>query len=251
MSDEMSHIVPSARAVQPQSELGSPTQIVAEGKLALERQTSSANWKDGVAIMRALDVGRARSMHEAECNKPRGYKYCKIMGTWLRVHGFDIIDKGERKRFLECFDHLDEIDAWREGRSPEEKFKLNYPPTVLKAWRADLRKSAGEQTAAPDPGGASDESEKPETGKLDLTVFSDAEVTEALVTFTLTSFLRVMPPDWRLKMENVAERQALSRLVQQHGNKRLGDLKERNLKKDSHLALAVDNTATTDAPTKH
>jgi hypothetical protein len=64
----------------------------------------------------------------------------------------------------------------------------------------------------------------------------DAEITAALVELTLERFLRVMPPEWRAKIQRHAGGQAVSMLRHQHANVRLKNLKSR------HLELAVDNT---------
>jgi hypothetical protein len=209
------------------------THIIKEGQAALKRQTSSANWEDGKAIMHALALGRSRAMHETRRNTPRGYKYCQQMGVWLQVYGFDVIDKGARARFLECFDHLDEIDAWREGRSPREKFKLNYPPTVLRAWRLDLNKkkpAVAENVSNPP--------DEPAKQQLDLAAYTDAQVTAALAAYTFERFLRVQPPEWRSKTQKQARAQAISDVKKRRPNARVRDLNPR-------FEVVVDNTEVT------
>ena len=83
----------------------------------------------------ALAAGRTIAMQEASTNKPQGPRYRKAIGNWLRIWGFDRIDKGDRTRLLEIAGNLMTINAWRDGLPPEQRFRFNSPTTVLRAWR--------------------------------------------------------------------------------------------------------------------
>jgi hypothetical protein len=100
-------------------------------------------WVDWMAIARALEVGRARVMHDVDTNVPTGRRYEKAMADWLIAHSFKEIDKGTRSRLLECLKHRVEIERWRSVLTGSERFRLNHPNAVLRKWRA--------ATTVPDP----------------------------------------------------------------------------------------------------
>ena len=113
----------------------SPTdEIVRRGKDAMERQHQG--FEDWMAIAEALEVGRTESMRAAHTNMPKGKRYEKIMGEWLRSHSFYVIDKSARSHLLECLRHRAEIDRWRTTLTEAERFRFNHPDTVLRKWRA-------------------------------------------------------------------------------------------------------------------
>jgi hypothetical protein len=81
-------------------------------------------------------------MDAAQSEKPQGPKYRKIIGVWLRCHGFDRIDEGDRSRLLKCYDNFSAINAWRSALPAEEQAKLNHPRVVLARWQRSLKPQA-------------------------------------------------------------------------------------------------------------
>jgi hypothetical protein len=94
-----------------------------------------------------LEVGRAESMRAAHTNEPRGKRYEKSMGEWLRSHSFHVIDKSARTHLLECLKHRAEIDKWRATLTEAERFRFNHPHTVLRKWRAATQIPSDESKA--------------------------------------------------------------------------------------------------------
>jgi hypothetical protein len=110
------------------------SEIVRLGQEAMARKRRA--WNDWLAIAEALQIGRAEVMHELQTNQPRGCRYEKAMGRWLIAHSFKGIDKGTRKRLLDCLKHKTEIEAWRARLTDAERFAFNHPDTVLRKWKA-------------------------------------------------------------------------------------------------------------------
>ena len=127
----------------------SPTdEIVRRGKNAMERlQRGYGDWMN---IAEALEVGRTESMRAAHTNEPRGKRYEKSMGDWLRSHSFYVIDKSTRTHLLECLRHSAEIDRWRATLTEAQRFRFNHPDTVLRKWRAATQVPSNE-SKAPSP----------------------------------------------------------------------------------------------------
>jgi hypothetical protein len=112
----------------------STADAIKRGQAALKR-LEHATWPDWCAVAMALAAGRTIAMQEASTNKPQGPRYRKAIGNWLRIWGFDRIDKSDRTRLLEISGNLMTINAWRDGLPPEQRFRFNSPTTVLRAWR--------------------------------------------------------------------------------------------------------------------
>jgi hypothetical protein len=99
----------------------------------------SRDWADWCLAMQALGVGRQQAMIESGTNAAKGSKYCVIFSKWLRGHPeFQAIHETDRKRMFDCLDNLPAIENWREGLSPAQRHKWNYPPTVLREWKKSL-----------------------------------------------------------------------------------------------------------------
>ncbi len=93
---------------------GSKEQTVRLGQLAwTELSTKDQQWDKWMAVGAALAVGREEAMYLAGTNNPEGKNYNKCFGDWLKQHGFDKIDKGDRSRLFECGEHRVEIEVWR------------------------------------------------------------------------------------------------------------------------------------------
>jgi hypothetical protein len=183
------------------------------GQLALARLEQNQTWLDWCAVIKALVKGR-EICREASGGHDKGRRFNKAMGRWLRCYGFDRIDKSDRSRFLRCADHLKDIDTWRSGRPLSEQLELNHPRIVFERWQRIL----GNDKHIPEP------TVKQEPKKLSR--FTDAEWTDALRTdLGFERFLRVMPNEWRHKIELRAGGQILSREKARHPNTKLKDFR--------------------------
>jgi hypothetical protein len=106
---------------------------VAQGQAAWGRlKKSFADW---FVVAIALEHGQHLAMLEAHTNKPVGARFQAVMGEWLRVTGFDEIDKSVRSRLLECLKHRAAIEAWRQTLRSNKRQQLNHPNTVWRAWQ--------------------------------------------------------------------------------------------------------------------
>jgi hypothetical protein len=103
------------------------------------------SWGDWLAVGEAIQVGRHRAMIEANTNTPRGPRYESIFGDWLRETGFDTLDKGNRKRLLDCFQHRAEIETWRQTLPSNKRLQLNHPASIWRNWQKET--VAGKATA--------------------------------------------------------------------------------------------------------
>jgi hypothetical protein len=115
--------------------------IVRRGQETLQRLCRS--YEDWIDIAEALQVGRAEVMAAVHTNQAVGRRYEKAMAEWFLAHSFHVIDKGARKRLLDCLQHRAEIEKWRATLTDGERFRFNHPDTVLRKWKA--------ATAVPDP----------------------------------------------------------------------------------------------------
>jgi hypothetical protein len=108
---------------------------VARGQQAWARLRSEQSWPDWYVVGMALQHGRHLAMLKANTNKPRGRHYQDIHGEWLKATGFDLIDKGDRSRLLDCLKHREEIENWRQKLPLNKRFALNHPNSIWRAWR--------------------------------------------------------------------------------------------------------------------
>jgi hypothetical protein len=110
------------------------SEIVRLGQEAMSRKRRG--WDDWLLIAEALQVGRTDVMHELHTNEAHGSRFEKAMGEWLVANSFKEIDKGTRKRLLDCLKHKIEIEKWRARLTDAERFKFNHPDAVLRKWKA-------------------------------------------------------------------------------------------------------------------
>jgi hypothetical protein len=144
-------------------------------------------------------------MLEANTNKPQGPRYRKAIAKWFRVHDedevFSAIDKADRSRLLKCFDNLAALSYWRDIlMSPEQRLKVTYPPTVFSRWLAWGKNQTGvEQSEGDEP--PPDPLPKPELAVV-VSGMTDDELRKQLpIAIPFDRFLRVLPLDWRAKIE--------------------------------------------------
>jgi hypothetical protein len=181
------------------------SEIIRQGRAALDLHLEGRKWDAGVAIARALGVGREMAMREANTNRPRGPRYNKAIACWLRTHRFDRLDKSDRSRYLECLDNLDAIEAWRSSLSEEERERLQYVPNVLRAWKRAMRPAQELAESADSP--ACDDADI-DVGTLlsayDASTWWNgalaAERTRFLENIDFNGFVRALPAAWRPKL---------------------------------------------------
>jgi hypothetical protein len=187
--------------------------VIQRGQLALVRLEQNQTWPDWCAVIKALAQGR-EICRQASRGHDKGRRFNEAMGRWLRCYGFDGIDKSDRSRLLRCADHLEAIDTWRSGRPLSEQLELNHPRIVFERWQRTLKKDEDTSTPSVNP--------NPKTPSG----FTDAEWTDALRTdLGFERFLRVMPNEWRPKLELRASGQILSRAKARHPNTKLKNFK--------------------------
>ena len=71
------------------------------------------------------------------------------MSAWLDARGFHLIDKATRNDALRCHEHRAEIEKYLAVLAEPERFRLNHPTTVLRAWKKAT--VVPDQNAAPKP----------------------------------------------------------------------------------------------------
>lgn len=183
--------------------------VIQSGQLALVRLEQNQSWHDWCAVINALAEGRD-ICRQASGGHDKGRRFNEAMGRWLRCYRFDRIDKSDRSRLLRCADHLEAIGAWRSGLPLSEQLELNHPRIVFERWQRTLEKD--EDTLVP---GVTQNPKKPSG-------FTDAEWTDTLRTdLGFERFLRVMPNEWRPKLELLAGGQIISREKARHPNTKL------------------------------
>jgi hypothetical protein len=117
------------------------SEVVRLGQEAMLRKRRS--WDDWLLIAEALQAGRTEVMRALHTNEAHGRRYEKATAEWLIAHEFKEIDKGTRKRLLDCLKHKAEIEKWRAQLTDSERWKFNHPDAVLRKWKAS--------TVVPDP----------------------------------------------------------------------------------------------------
>jgi hypothetical protein len=122
-----------------------PDEIVRRGQEAWSRLQAGRTWEDWVTVGQAIHIGRHRAMIEANTNRPSGARYDSIFGGWLRQTGFDALDKGARKRLLDCLEHRGEIETWRQTLPSNKRLKLNHPQAVWANWQKAIASAAADQ----------------------------------------------------------------------------------------------------------
>jgi hypothetical protein len=183
---------------------------------AMARLEKGQDWEDWKLVLPVLPIAREAAMYTTSAKKPTGARYNNAFKEWFERHPefafFGNMDKGLRARFFRCAEHISEIDAWWQSLPFEQRIKLNYPTTVLSHWeRRNKPKSTGkhrEKTAESKP--------------LDLikavNAATDVEITEALIAMGFDRFLRVMPNEWRPKLEARSGSQIIRRATAKNPN---------------------------------
>jgi hypothetical protein len=105
-----------------------------------------ATWEDWLAIGVAIDIGRQHAMRVSGKNTPEGRGYNPAFNQWLKDGGFDRLDKGDRKRLMDCIDHHAEIEDWRRILTLSRRLRVNYPSVVWRRWRQSVQEPRPRQS---------------------------------------------------------------------------------------------------------
>jgi hypothetical protein len=160
-----------------------------------ERSDTWSRWKHVIVALNLIDE---LAMREAKTNVPRGGKFNRVVSTFLRCYRLDRIHKSDRSRIRKYAGKLELIDAWRAEQPPERQLELNHPRIVYDHWSRSLRSAASQSSEK------KSEAKRPDVVAdlvAALNKATDGEVTKALTLFGFDAFLRVMPSDWRPKLE--------------------------------------------------
>jgi hypothetical protein len=112
-----------------------PVDDIAAGRAACERIRGHdrKSWHDWLAVGRALVIGRAEMMAKANSNRPLGTVYNRLMGEWLKQHGFGDVNNQERYRIISASrtrprSNISALD-WTTPTA-----RLNHPNAVWSHW---------------------------------------------------------------------------------------------------------------------
>jgi hypothetical protein len=128
---------------------------ILRGREAWKRLKEDVTWEDWMLTGIALAIGRDECLRATHANSVDDKRYRNAFGDWLKVNGFDDIDKAARSRLFKCMDHRADIEAWRATLTMSERLKLIHPNTVVRKWEAAT--SEGRATLPPAKPGLRDE----------------------------------------------------------------------------------------------
>jgi hypothetical protein len=118
-------------------------QVVEAGKEAWKRIRSNqvTSFGDWLAIGGALIALRAEAMRQVGCNRPYGPSYQVAIRAKLALHGLQDVDSHERRNAIQCFEHKEEIELWRQGLSDAERRRCCHVSTNWTNWRRNTKPS--------------------------------------------------------------------------------------------------------------
>jgi hypothetical protein len=119
---------------------------IERGREALGRLAKNQTWEDWLAVGVAIDIGRQHAMRVSGKNTPEGKGYNQAFSKWLKDEGFDRLDKGDRKRLMDCIDHQAEIEEWRRILVLSQRLRLNHPSTVWRRWQQSVQEAKPRQS---------------------------------------------------------------------------------------------------------
>jgi hypothetical protein len=122
--------------------------IIRDGQAACRWFNRDKTWEAWVRVGKAFLEVRIVAMHRAGVNRPFGPRFTEVQGLLLRQFKFTeyIKDSGDRARLVEVMETLPAIEAWRKGLTEDQRRMWNHPTTVLRRYKADIRK----QITSPD-----------------------------------------------------------------------------------------------------
>jgi hypothetical protein len=119
---------------------------IERGRQALGRLAKDQTWEDWLAVGVAIDIGRQHALRVSGKNTPEGKGYNQVFSKWLKDEGFDRLDKGDRKRLMDCIDHQAEIEEWRRILTLSQRLRLNHPSTVWRRWQQSAQEAKPRQS---------------------------------------------------------------------------------------------------------
>lgn len=124
--------------------------IIRDGQAALRWLDRDKTWEAWLRIGKAFMEVRNVAMHSAGTNRPFGPRYRDVFGRLLMQFKFTerIKDSGDRARLVEVMENLPEIERWRNGLTADERREWNHPTTVLRRYKAAIRKETAVPTDA-------------------------------------------------------------------------------------------------------
>lgn len=118
---------------------------IAEALKSWRRLRGSASWADWLLVFPALGAIRDRATEIS--GWPRGGEHNKAKARLLEASGLGEIPASTRSNALACFDHLAEVQAWRDAAPKRQK--LHDPQSV---WREFNRSRENRPRRAADLG---------------------------------------------------------------------------------------------------
>jgi len=112
------------------------------GKAAWLRIKKGKTLEDWLAIGRALLCGRGICTRMAGTNEPKGARYVKIYGKWLRENGFGDMPNSARNCSMQIAQNEEAVLRWLAAQTPTRRPRV-YPQVVWQAYRATIARQEG------------------------------------------------------------------------------------------------------------
>jgi hypothetical protein len=190
----------------------------------LDRQGASDDYDHRKNVCLMLREIRNGAMAAVGISNPRGKRYGAIFDHALRIRGLDRYCGEQhavmRSLLIKFAVNIEEIEAWRNSLSDEQRTDVSSPLLALRMWEAWKAKPTQPKDESDRSGGALEDS--PVNPVLaTLQAGSDAEVTSALRAMGLNWFLQRQPDEWRPQIQTRAGGQVLRVVQKRHPNTRL------------------------------
>jgi hypothetical protein len=144
------------RTITPDKDVQELTTRARESWQLLRRHETYEHW---VTVGRAIDAFRRQVFRVLQINEPKGQRYKKAMGDYLRENGWQNptpenpvgIADAVRTRVQHIIDHYPEIEAFRATLPLGTLLKQNHPTTVwgaFKKWKIPPKEKEDRETPA-------------------------------------------------------------------------------------------------------
>jgi len=190
----------------------------------LDRQGASDDYDHRKNVCLMLREIRNGAMAAVGISNPRGKRYGAVFDHALRIRGLDRYCGEQhavmRSLLIKFAVNIEEIEAWRNSLSDEQRTDVSSPLLALRMWEVWKAKLAQPKDESDRSAGAVED--LPGNSVLEiLQAASDAEVTSAFRAKGLNWFFQVLPNEWRPQIETRAGRQLLRVIQKLHPNTRL------------------------------